>query len=73
MNTTLERIELSTTADEDDDTCHLVCEVNENWSLCGRDVSEEDWVPDDDPVEDCPCCEEFDRADFCAHCAMGES
>ena len=73
MSTTLELIELSTTADKEDDECHLVCDADERWSLCGRNVEADQWAWETgDDCEDCPCCDEFDRADFCAHCAMGE-
>lgn len=50
---------------------HLVCEHTVDWSLCGKDVTSEPWGKQPDE-EDCAACDEFDDANFCAHCAMGD-
>ena len=59
---------------EDEDTIHTVCDVDERWAMCGANVELDPWEWESTtPSHDCDACEEFDRADFCAHCAMGES
>ena len=73
MNTTLELIELSTVADVGADKCHVTCLRNDDRSLCGIDLAEEDWVDSEPQPNDCESCADFERTDFCAHCAMGES
>ena len=61
------------TDDVDDDKAHLCCDHTDDWALCGTDISAYPWNDDESPAgEKCPTCQEFDRADFCAHCAMGD-
>ena len=51
---TLPLAELDTTST--DDPAHLVC-CDEDWALCGKDVSREPWIFEPlDEAEDCEVC-----------------
>lgn len=56
---------------DDDDLYHIVCDLTNDWSLCGKDVSNEPWATDGSDDEPCLACDDFAVIDFCGHCAMG--
>lgn len=68
-----ERLSRSDGDSDDDGLDHITCDCSDDMALCGKDLSEQDWIVNDEDGKWCIVCLELDKKlAVCPECQKKE-